>query len=169
MVGRLERRKERWKEGRKEGRMVGRQERRKEGKEERRKGGRKEGRCRRSDLSNLGTKLRSCIRLLISISSMRASCLELGSAVSMDDDYSFKAAVAAAAGTSAAGTGTSDEVAGQATVRADVSPSSLFLQNTSSHHSPLLSCLPTTDISLIALRVDYHKRIYRDDGRRCHS
>ena len=50
----------------------------------------------------------------------------------MDDDYSFKAAVAAAAaaaaaGTLAAGTGTADDVAGQASVRADVSPSSLYL------------------------------------------
>ena len=48
----------------------------------------------------------------------------------MDDEYSFKAAVAAAAaGTAAAGTGavTTDEVTGQAVVRADVSPSSLFL------------------------------------------
>ena len=72
--------------------------------------------------------------LQTSHSYLRFACFifELGSAVSMDDDYSFKAAVAAAAaaaaaGTLAAGTGTADDVAGQASVRADVSPSSLYL------------------------------------------
>jgi hypothetical protein len=52
----------------------------------------------------------------------------------MDDDYSFKAAVAAAAAAAAGtgtgagtGVGTTDEVTGQAVVRAEVSSSSLFL------------------------------------------
>ena len=73
-----------------------------------------------------------CFRFLVSNPSLHVSYLQLGAAISMDDDYSFKAAVAAAAGSTAgvaaaAATGTTDDIAGQAAVRADVSPSSLFL------------------------------------------